>query len=84
MSEQKNRVTVNIYGRDYVVRGEDSAEYIQRLAARLDDIMKQVGDRTALETSQVAVLTALNLVDELEKAKAKHAELLEMVQEGRN
>ncbi|WP_366922629.1 cell division protein ZapA [Metallumcola ferriviriculae] len=84
MSQNKSRVAVKIHGQEYVVRGEETAEYIETLAARIDRMMTQIGEKSTLQTGQIAVLTALNLADELEKLRQKHAELLKMVREGRN
>ncbi len=84
MSENKTRVVVNIFEQEYIVRGEEPAEYIEALAAKIDGMMTRLSKNTTLQTTQIAILTALNLADELEKIKQKHAELLKLVEEGRN
>ncbi|MBO8169480.1 MAG: cell division protein ZapA [Thermoanaerobacteraceae bacterium] len=81
MADNKTRVTVNILGQEYVVRGTETAEYIKDLAAKVDRKMRQLSEDSALTTTQVAVLTALNFADECEKIKKEHQELLKMLEE---
>lgn len=61
----KNKVIVRIYGQEHTLRSDDSREYMQRVANLVDDKMKEIGSlNKRLSTSQLAVLTALNLTDE--------------------
>jgi len=61
----KNKVIVRIYGQEHTLRSNDSREYMQRVANLVDDKMKEIGSlNKKLSTSQIAVLTALNLTDE--------------------
>lgn len=70
----QNRITVNILGRTYTLISEDDPEYVQRCAAHVDKVMK---DTAAPTLSQVdcAVLSALNIADELYREKAREEEL---------
>jgi len=85
MEEKKNklnRVTVEIFGEDYVVKGDESPEYIQMLASYVDRRMKMVQKRNAsLSTTRIAVLTALNLADELNKLQEDYDELVKKLEE---
>lgn len=61
----KNRVQIRINGKDYTVVGEESPEYIQKVALYIDRKMNEVmktNDR--LSTSMAAVLTAINVADD--------------------
>ncbi|MGB3367934.1 MAG: cell division protein ZapA [Acidaminobacteraceae bacterium] len=61
----KNKVIVRIYGQEHTLRSDDTREYMQRVANLVDDKMKEIGSiNKKLSTSQLAVLTALNLTDE--------------------
>jgi len=65
----KNKVQVRIAGNEYILRGNESAEYIQRVALYVDtktaEIMKA---NHTLSTSMASVLTAVNIADEFFKA----------------
>lgn len=79
-SEGSNKVSVTICGATYTVRGRDSEEHLQLVAQLVDDMMKQVGAANpSLDTKRVAVLTSLNLADELQHLRMKYEELLNLL-----
>jgi cell division protein ZapA len=60
------RVVVSIYGEECALRGDGSPEHLRGLAALVDARMRAVAGRTPqLSKTRVAVLTALQLADEL-------------------
>ena len=60
---------VRIYNQSYVIRSDDAAEYVEKLARHLDEKMTEVAEGTAtVDTTRVAVLAALNVVDDYFKA----------------
>jgi cell division protein ZapA len=80
MSEQKKtRTTVDIYGQQYSIVGSDSTSYIRLVASIVDDKMREISDKNPnLDSSKLAVLTAVNVVydylklkDELEALQQK-------------
>jgi len=82
MAGEVQRVTVEIYGETHTVRGEESPEYIRQLAYEVDKRMKILSQRCPrLAIHQLAILTALNLADELFKLKAEQETLLAMLGE---
>lgn len=85
MDEKKNtvnRVTVNIFSEEYIVKGEENPEYIQMLAAFVDRRMRAIHQRNpSLSVTKVAVLTALNLSDELNKLQEDYDELVKNLEE---
>ncbi len=87
MDETKNgitRVTVSIFNEEYVVKGEESPEYIEMLASFVDRRMKMIQQRNPnLSGTKVAVLTALNLADELNKLQEDYDELVKNLEEER-
>ena len=87
MNETKNsitRVTVSIFNEEYVVKGEESPEYIEMLASFVDRRMKMIQQRNPnLSGTKVAVLTALNLADELNKLQEDYDELVKNLEEER-
>ncbi|MGE5454300.1 MAG: cell division protein ZapA [Methylocystaceae bacterium] len=77
-----NRVTVSIYGEDYVVKGAEDPSYIQMLAAYVDRKMTMLGQRnTSLSTGKIAVLVALNLADELSKLQEDYDQLVRSMED---
>ena len=77
-----NRVTVSIFNEEYVVKGEENPEYIEMLASFVDRRMKMIQQRNHnLSSTKVAVLTALNLADELNKLQEDYDELVKNLEE---
>lgn len=79
-----NKVNVEIFGENYVVKGEESPEYIEMLASYIDKRMRLIQQRNPnLSTAKIAVLTALNLADELNKLQDDYDRLLKTLEEER-
>jgi cell division protein ZapA len=68
-------VSVDIYDQVYHLRGTD-AEYIERLAALVDEKMRAVAAQgTTVDSLRVAVLAALNIADELVALRTRYTAL---------
>lgn len=77
-----NKVTVEIFNEEYVVKGSEHPEYIIMLAQYVDRRMKTIQQRNPnLSTTKVAVLTSLNLADELNKLQEDYDELIKTLEE---
>jgi len=77
-----SKATVNIYNEEYVVRGNENPEYMQMLGSYVDRRMRMIGQRNHnLSTTKVAVLTALNLADELNKLQEDYDQLVKALEE---
>ncbi|HZK25782.1 MAG TPA: cell division protein ZapA [Oscillospiraceae bacterium] len=73
---EKNRVSVKIYEEEYTMRSSASPEYMRRLASYVDEKMKQIGQTNSrLGINKVAVLTSVNLADELFRLRKEVREL---------
>lgn len=73
----RNKVEVKIGGKDYTLVGLESDEYIQRIALYIDRKMNEImRSNNSLSTSLVAVLTAVNVADDLFKMQQSEANLL--------
>ncbi|MDQ0412941.1 cell division protein ZapA [Mesobacillus stamsii] len=67
---QKNRSTVDIYGQQYTIVGIESTSHIRLIASMVDDKMREIGSANpSLDTSKLAVLTAVNAVNDYIKMK---------------
>ena len=79
-TDRKTTVVVNIFGREYPIRAEADAEYIREVALYVDTKMREVADRIPLRsTAKVAILVALNVVDELFKERSEREAMLERI-----
>lgn len=66
MDERSENTRVNIYGREYSIRGEGDPAYIAEIAHFLDMRMRQMTENVAMtSTAKVAILASLNIIDEL-------------------
>ncbi len=73
MSEKKTRTSVVIYGEEYNIRGDMTAEHIEALARYVDRKMRQIGGHeNRLSVSKVAVLASLNIAEELFKLQREY------------
>jgi cell division protein ZapA len=83
MGEDSGKVTtVRIFNQTYNVRSENEPEYIQKLAALLDNKMAEISQLTpTVDTVRVAVLAALNIADEYLLAQARLEALEQEVDE---
>lgn len=82
MAHEPVKISVEIFGEKHVVRGEGSAQYIQGLAHEVDKKMRLIAQRLPrLSVHQTAVLTALNLADELAKLREEQETLMQLLGE---
>ncbi len=65
---QKIRTTVRIAGKDYTISSYDDEAYVQRVAIYVDRRMEELNAATKLPSAQLAVLTAMNVTDDMLKA----------------
>jgi cell division protein ZapA len=64
------RATVEVFGQRLGLRADGDAEQLQELARFVDQRMREVADRTSsVDTVRIAILTALNIADELFKER---------------
>ena len=81
-STNTNKVSVEIFNQEYIVKGNENAEYIEMLAAYVDRRMRMIEQRNhSLSIAKVAVLTALNLADELNKLQEDYDDLVKVLEE---
>jgi len=62
---QKNRTNVKIYGTEYVILGQESSSHVRLVASIVDKKMREIyGKNPSLDTNKLAVLTAVNIVND--------------------
>ncbi|SHJ75045.1 cell division protein ZapA [Propionispora hippei] len=80
MNDKKCKVTVEIFGESYPLKGDANMEHIIRTAALVDERMRKVARTNArLSPAKIAVLAALNLADEFIRLETDYQELLELL-----
>lgn len=76
MSNRTEVTRVNIFGREYTIRGAGSPAYIAEIAHYVDMKMRQMTDNaTMASTAKVAIFAALNIADELYQKREQNQEL---------
>ena len=71
----KNKTVVNIYDMEFTFVGEESEEYVQKIASLVDQRMREVTENSKYSTLAAAILTAANIADDYFKALAGTEEL---------
>lgn len=63
---EKKKVKVLINGAEYTLVTAEPAEYVQRVAVRVDKTLSEIAQANKrLSTAMIAMLTSINLADEL-------------------
>jgi cell division protein ZapA len=67
---EKRSLSVRIRGQEFRIRSDESPELLAQVAEIVDATMKRIEERTgAIDTLDVAMLTALNLAREVVEAR---------------
>ena len=69
---KKNKIEVIIGGVMYVLQGKESEEHMQRVASYIDKVIadvKKLDLSNRMSTAQIAMLTSINVADDLLKVK---------------
>lgn len=65
-----NRITVSICGTEYTLTAQESPAYMQKVAAMVDAKMSEILAGGRISRMDAAVLTAMNIADEMYKQQA--------------
>lgn len=72
MSGHDDRITVEIYGQIYNVRGDGDPEYLKELARFVDTRMRDVASQgSTVDPMKIAILAALNISDEFARYRKR-------------
>jgi cell division protein ZapA len=75
----KTKTTVEIHNRKYTVIGEEPSHHIQMVAHLVDERMNEIqAVNPRLDTAKLAVLTAVNTMNDYIKLKEEYNQLLEL------
>ncbi|WP_047150536.1 cell division protein ZapA [Aneurinibacillus tyrosinisolvens] len=79
--ENKERVTVEIYGQYYTMKGDSSSSHMRMVAGYVDDKMRQIATgNPRLDTNKLAVLAAINMADEYFRLRMEYEELIALLE----
>ena len=79
---EKNKITIDIYGQQYRMVGKASASDLRTVAHYVDAKMREVANgNTRLDTAKIAVLAALNIADQFHQLKLEYDELIRILEE---
>ncbi len=68
-NSQKKRTSVDIYGQQYIIIGTESQSHIRLVASMVDEKMREISSKNPyLDSSKLAVLTAVNAMNDYLKA----------------
>lgn len=83
MAEQeKNRISVEIYGHTYKMVGTESTGHMRLVASIVDDKMREInGLNPSLDSAKLAVLTAVNSVNDYLLLKEQYEKLEEQLKQ---
>lgn len=82
MNGEMNRVTVEIYGQHYTMKGTSNAPHMRAVAGFVDDKMREIAQANPrLDTNKLAVLAALIVADEFFKLRQEYEELIRLLEE---
>jgi cell division protein ZapA (FtsZ GTPase activity inhibitor) len=80
MTTDRKSIKVKIFGSEYPLRG-DSEEFTRRVAAHVDDMISSIHARIPDQpTLTVAVLSALNITEDLLKERERSKSALSMLE----
>ena len=70
-----NRVVITICGEEYTLVADETSAYMQKVGSCVSDKMTEVMNDAKVGRTDAAVLTAVNLTDELFKSQAAAEQL---------
>ena len=74
-----NRITMTICGQEYTLVADENSTYMERVGTAVNEKMTELMENSHVSRSDAAVLTAINLVDELFKAQVTMENLRQQV-----
>ncbi|WP_188453463.1 cell division protein ZapA [Virgibacillus oceani] len=75
--EDKTRITVDIHNKSYTIVGTEPAHHVRLVASLVDQKMHEIQEMNKnLDTTKLAVLTAVNSMNDYLKLKEEYAKLL--------
>jgi cell division protein ZapA len=81
MDDREKTVQVIVFGQECVIRGDADADYMREIAAFVDERMREGRvAQPSVPPLKVAILTALNIADELFSCRREKEEIIARVE----
>lgn len=78
--ENKTRTTVDIFGQQFTIVGDEPKSHVRMVASIVDDNMKHLKDvNPQLDLNKLAVLTAVNAVNDYLLLRQEYEKLIEKI-----
>ena len=77
---EKQKITVTVAGKSYTLVSSDPPAYVKRVAAFVDRKLSETETVTNLPSGQAAVLTCLNMAEDLLRAQDENTLLRRQVE----
>jgi cell division protein ZapA len=82
MDDKQCKISVEVYGESYALKGNLEAERVKIIAALVDAKMREIAKTNAyLSPTKVAVLAALNIADDYLRLENDFNQLVQMVKD---
>lgn len=82
--KKRTRTTIEIHNKPYTIIGTEPEGHIKLVASLVDQKMKEIQQHSpSLDTSSLAVLTAVNTMNDFMKLKQEYASLLGAMRKGK-
>lgn len=76
----KESIQVEIFGTEYTLKSDADVEHVRQIAQMVDEKMRRLAENSTVKSpAKLAVLTALNIADELQQFKSKYNHIVENV-----
>ncbi|TCS78007.1 cell division protein ZapA [Pectinatus cerevisiiphilus] len=76
----ENKLTIDIYGEQYPIKGDVDIEYMKELADVVDTKMRELVKKNQyLPIQRIGVLTALHLADDYFRLKKDYDDLIKLL-----
>lgn len=74
--QNRKRISVEIYGHQYTIVGDENSNHIRIVATMVDRKMKEISESNRfLDTNKLAILTSVNIANDFLKLQAEHEAL---------
>ncbi|WP_182186346.1 cell division protein ZapA [Pectinatus frisingensis] len=78
----ENKLTIEIYGEQYPIKGDVDIEYMRELADMVDNKMRKLVKKNQyLPIQRIGVLTALHIADDYFQLKKDYDELIKLLED---
>ena len=80
--KKRTKITVNIHKKTYTIVGTESKERVELIAKLIDEKMNEIYEANKhLDTTRLAVLTAINTMNDYLTLKEDYDELITLLEE---